>query len=134
MQKKYLIANIKIPMEISQDGKYESLTDYLTIDFIKCNKLPEIPMNLSQTALKTYKSMIDELFSLPKEDDSSIPKEDDSSIPKEDDSSITDDIQLDTPLKLFVNIDEIIKRPRNQNTSFKNKHYTNHNFSVKTHS
>ena len=126
MQKKYLIANIKIPMEISQDGKYESLTDYLTIDFIKCNKLPEIPMNLSQTALKTYKSMIDELFSLPKEDDSSIPKE--------DDSSITDDIQLDTPLKLFVNIDEIIKRPRNQNTSFKNKHYTNHNFSVKTHS
>ena len=62
MQKKYIIANIQIPMEVFQDGKYESLTDYLTVDFIKCDKLPEKPINLSQTTNQTYKKMMSTLF------------------------------------------------------------------------
>lgn len=39
-EKKYVYANIKIPIEITGDS-YELMNDYMTIDFDSCTELPE---------------------------------------------------------------------------------------------
>ena len=62
MEKKYLIANIQIPMEIFQDGKYESLTDFITVDFIHCSELPNKPSNLNETINNQYNEILKQLF------------------------------------------------------------------------
>jgi len=41
MQTKYIYANIKIPIEIKEDGKIEPLREYIDIEFSKCEELPE---------------------------------------------------------------------------------------------
>jgi hypothetical protein len=38
--KNYILANIKIPMEINEDGSFETLPDYLTILFENLKELP----------------------------------------------------------------------------------------------
>lgn len=43
MEKKYLFANIKIPIEVKTNGSIEPLKEYISIDFLKCNELPPKP-------------------------------------------------------------------------------------------
>jgi hypothetical protein len=40
-EKKYILAHIKIPMEIKEDGSFETLPDYLTILFESLKELPD---------------------------------------------------------------------------------------------
>ena len=40
MNKKYAYANIKIPIEIKENGKIEPLKEYTQIDFSPCHNLP----------------------------------------------------------------------------------------------
>jgi len=40
-EKKYILANIKIPIEISESDDYEPLTDYMSIKFENIDSLPE---------------------------------------------------------------------------------------------
>ena len=35
-----LFANVKIPIEVKEDGTIEPLKEYITIEFSKCNELP----------------------------------------------------------------------------------------------
>ena len=37
---KYIIARIELPLEIFPDGKYETCQEHVSIDFVKCDKLP----------------------------------------------------------------------------------------------
>jgi hypothetical protein len=62
MEKKYLFANIRIPIEVKPNGSVEPLKDYISIDFVKCNELPPKPekavtndfvMNSIQRIIKT---------------------------------------------------------------------------------
>jgi hypothetical protein len=39
-QKKYILAHIKVPMEINEDGSFETLPDYLSILFENLKELP----------------------------------------------------------------------------------------------
>ena len=41
LKKKYILAHIKIPMEINEDGSFETLPDYLTILFENLKELPD---------------------------------------------------------------------------------------------
>ena len=43
--KNYILANIKIPMEINEDGSFETLPDYLTILFENLKELPSLSDN-----------------------------------------------------------------------------------------
>jgi hypothetical protein len=43
MEKKYLFANIRIPIEVKTNGSIEPLKEYISIDFVKCNELPRKP-------------------------------------------------------------------------------------------
>ena len=43
MEKKYLFANIRIPIEVKTNGSIEPLKEYISIDFVKCNELPPKP-------------------------------------------------------------------------------------------
>lgn len=39
-EKTILFANVKIPIEVKDDGSIEPLKDYITMEFSKCNELP----------------------------------------------------------------------------------------------
>jgi len=41
--KKYLIANVKIPLDVLSDQSYLPLKEYITIDFTEADTLPEKP-------------------------------------------------------------------------------------------
>lgn len=121
-EKKYVIATIKIPMEISSNGKYESLTDYLSIDFIHCDKLPEKQVNGNNVANEKFKNIISELFSKPQEDRKD--RKDQDQEPRQQ--------QQDQEFKLTINVGELQHpRKRSQNTSFKNQKTTGHKYSIK---
>ena len=144
--KKYLIANVKIPMEISENGTYESLTDYLSIDFTHCDKLPEKSQDLNSSLNSKYKSMIDGLFSNKTEDEEGpleCPleeeenKEDDPFAPLDDQTEEQkeeyeeDPTQEEPIFKLSVLLNEIAQKKQGKNTSFKNKTKNKHTFSQK---
>ena len=40
--KKYLYANIRIPVEVQEDGSFIHLQEYAVVEFSKCDKLPEL--------------------------------------------------------------------------------------------
>jgi len=39
-EKTILFANVKIPIEVKDDGTIEPLKEYITMEFSKCNELP----------------------------------------------------------------------------------------------
>ena len=41
MQKKYVMANIKIPMELKEDNTITSYSEYINMEFQKINELPQ---------------------------------------------------------------------------------------------
>lgn len=65
--KKYVIANIKIPIEIMEDGSIEPQKDYIDIEFSDCEQLPKkqecdvnhtfVMNNLSMFLLNTKKDI-----------------------------------------------------------------------------
>jgi len=127
--KKYLIANVKIPMEISENGTYESLTEYLSIDFTHCDKLPEKSQDLNSSLNSKYKSMIDGIFSNKTEDDQL-----DQETPLVQENPVAQETQLaqEEPIfKLSVLLNEIAQKKQGKNTSFKNKTKNKHTFSQK---
>ena len=62
IEKRYLFANIRIPIHIKSNGSIEPMKEYISIDFVKCNELPKKPetavtndfvMNSIKNILKT---------------------------------------------------------------------------------
>ena len=47
MSKKYIIANIRMPIELLQDGTITSLKDHAHIELESCKELPPIQVNMS---------------------------------------------------------------------------------------
>lgn len=144
MEKKYLIANIQIPMEIFQDGKYESLTDFITVDFIHCSELPNKPSNLNETINNQYKKMLNQIFT-PHQKDQKDQKEDQEEEHQEEEHDHEDQEEeqehqeqeqpleqvIESILKLSILPNEIRQKKRGYNISFKNTHNKKHNYSMK---
>lgn len=136
MEKKYLIANIQIPMEIYQDGKYETLSDFITVDFIPCDKLPNNPTNINQSINDKYKDILKGLFSPVPLPDYQEPKPNyqepkPNQEPRPDQESKHDqEAKTNQEIKITILPCEIQQKKRGHNISFKNNR-NNHNYSMK---
>lgn len=119
---KYIIANIKIPMKINNDGTYETLPNYLTINFENINELPSQMENDYNN--EHIKKQILSLLNSKVSDDVLLEEDKEGEKEKE--------------INLVVSIDDINKRKHRHHTkniTFKNNpthitRYTAKNYSV----
>lgn len=109
MESRYVMAIIKIPVEIQSNGKTVTHHDKMVMDFQNIDKLPENIEN------KPGLNIFDNLFSNHKQ--SHIVEEE----PKKEDSPITNALQQIFKNQIFVKKEEIQKKHRKSNTTFKNK-------------
>lgn len=56
-KKKYVYANVKIPIELVDDYEYDLRTEYMTIEFEPCEELPEIPPSNNADLIQKLFSM-----------------------------------------------------------------------------
>ena len=118
-ESKYVMAIIKIPIEIQSNGKTVTHDDKMQMDFQNIYKLPENIEN------KPALNIFDNLFSNHKQ--SHIVEEE----PKKEDSPITNALQQIFKNQIFVKKEEIQKKQRKSNTTFKNKKLKNQRISQK---
>ena len=110
-QSKYVMAIIKIPVEIQSNGKTVTHDDKMVMDFQNIDKLPENIEN------KPALNIFNDLFSNLTHKQSHIVEEE----PKKEASPITNALQQIFKNQIFVKKDEIQKKQRKSNTTFKNK-------------
>ena len=149
---KYLIANIRIPMAVFENQTYETLMDYVEIEFTHCNKLPEKSTQITETASLKFNTILSELFKIEKNVididltlDQNIEHEIDNSLDPNFkpivystiEESELDPLEIIEPeMKLTVKYSEIQKKPTSKNTTFKSINRTHHtqSFSLKNRS
>ena len=122
--KKYVIATIQIPMEISESGNYESLMDHVSVEFTHCLELPEKKADLNTSINSSYKNMLAGLFPSKNVENTVVLQKEPETIQEQ----FIDDL----PFTLFVNSREILPKKRSKNTSFKqNRLGHHHSFTAK---
>ena len=127
MESKYLMAIIKMPVEIFKDGKAITHEDKCVIDYEPLNELPTTVKNSTKLDLSKmfcsedtkdfkFKTIVNE------HDDSS---EDESYHPDEDEEEDTvNKISPSLENKIFVKSEELLKKKnRSKNSTFKNKKF-----------
>jgi 6-pyruvoyl-tetrahydropterin synthase len=128
-ESKYIMAIIKIPVEIQSNGKTVTHDDKMVMDFENIDKLPENVEN------KSASNIFNDLFSnhkqiYTKENTQEQPKQQE---PKQEEpvNPITNAIQQVFKNQIFVKKEEIQKKQRKSNTTFKNKKSKNQRISQK---
>ena len=117
------MAIIKIPVEIQSNGKTVTHDDKMQMDFQNIDKLPENVEN------KPSSNIFNDLFSnlTHKQRDIAKPEEEEKEKEKEEPKKeepanpITNALQQIFKNQIFVKKDEIQKKQRKSNTTFKNK-------------
>ena len=109
----YVIAIIRLPLEIHPDGTFTTLNDNIDLEFIPINELPTKKENGIEMASIELDGILG-LFNTKKNETTTTKKNDSSHI-----------IGL-------INIDKRIKRIRNKNMTFKNNSSNKHNYSTKS--
>jgi hypothetical protein len=127
MESKYIMAIIKIPVEIQSNGKTVTHDDKMQMDFENIDKLPETVQN------RPTLNIFDNLFSnhkqiYTKENTQEQPKQEEQEEPV---NPITNAIQQVFKNQIFVKKEEIQKKQRKSNTTFKNKKSKNQRISQK---
>jgi hypothetical protein len=116
--KKYILANIRLPMEVLDDGSLKNLSEYLTMDFERLDELPPLPENNGN--YEAIKENLKSIISISRKEDEE--EEDESIEPAEEERMVT-----------FVELSKIKDRVRSKNMTFKNKsggnRYTAKNYS-----
>jgi septal ring factor EnvC (AmiA/AmiB activator) len=154
---KYIFANIKLPLEIKDDGTVEILRDYVHINFEKCDELPE-----KQSSSANYAFLMNNLLDLMnsnKNDDGQVDDclEENNDESEEDfDQSLEDngenqneeleenetitatfneniDPDMQNEIMLFIKKEELNNRQTSSrnNMSFKKKRYNMNRFTSK---
>jgi 6-pyruvoyl-tetrahydropterin synthase len=123
-ESKYVMAIIKIPIEIQSNGKTVTHDDKMVMDFENIDKLPENVEN------KPASNIFNDLFSNHKQ---IYTKENTQEQPKQEEpvNPITNAIQQVFKNQIFVKKEEIQKKKRKTNTTFKNKKTKNQRISQK---
>jgi len=123
-ESKYIMAIIKIPVEIQSNGKTVTHDDKMVMDFENIDKLPENVEN------KSASNIFNDLFSNHKQ---IYTKENTQEQPKQEEpvNPITNAIQQVFKNQIFVKKEEIQKKQRKSNTTFKNKKSKNQRISQK---
>jgi len=103
---KYIFANIKLPLEIKDDGTVEILRDYVHINFEKCDELPE-----KQSSSANYAFLMNNLLDLMNSN-------------KNNDGQVYD-VSEDNDNESEQDIDNILKdNGENQNEAIENENGT----------
>jgi len=128
-ESKYIMAIIKIPVEIQSNGKTVTHDNKMVMDFENIDKLPENVEN------KPASNIFNDLFSnhkqiYTKENTQEQLKQQE---PKQEEpvNPITNAIQQVFKNQIFVKKEEIQKKQRKSNTTFKNKKSKNQHISQK---
>ena len=125
--KKYIYANIKLPIEITKNGPINPMTEYIQIDFSNCDELP--PKQDTDTNQLFFKNNFNSLFNDNFDDDNYDDDNCDYDGHNDNDSpnDICDDNSPnDNQIALFIKPDEFIKKRQLKQiltTTFKNLNY-----------
>jgi len=144
-ESKYVMAIIKIPVEVFSNGNTVTYDDKIEMDFQEIDKLPENTQPSSINILDKFFSKgipltIPNELIIHKDDIENEPIiykddiENEPMIHKDDDNQLSMAIQEIFKNQLFVKKEEIKKRNRKMNTTFKNKKSKNQRISQKAYS
>lgn len=135
MESKYLMAIIKIPVEIFKNGKTITHDDKCVIDYEAIDEIPEITEQSAKFDLnELFSSGNDTIFKFKNikdeeeeenDDDEDVEEDDDDE--EEEEESIVNENPFTTLIKnqLFIQSGEMNKKKyRGKNSSFKNRKYT----------
>jgi hypothetical protein len=118
--KKYILAHIKVPMEIKDDGTFETLPDYLTILF---ENLKELPSPSDNDYNNEYiKQQIKSLLNINNDNDKNM---------------VNESLVVEKEIQPSISYDEINNRKyrsHKKNLSFKHKPHSLSRFTAKNYS
>ena len=123
--KRYILAHIKVPMEINEDGSFETLPDYLSINFENLRELPSASDNdYNNDYIKQ------QIISLLSNNDNTLPTENKTTETNE---------QKPQPIEKPLILSQIDLKNRKQkshmkNITFKNKAQSVSRFTAKNYS
>lgn len=114
--KKYVMANIKIPIEIKENNECETLMDLLNVDFTPIDILPEVitDKKLQQEIKDKLYVFLSNIFLNNKEQDE---KKVENEKKVEEQNNETSNAIL-----MYINTEELHKKKKPLNTTFKKKH------------
>jgi len=121
-ESKYVMAIIKIPVEIGSNGKTVTHDDKMQMDFEHLDKLPETIQN--KPTLNIFDNLVSNLNHKQestiqvKVEEPTLPEE---NLKEEPANPITNALQQVFKNQIFVKKEEIQKKQRKSNTTFKNK-------------
>jgi len=131
--KKYVIANIKIPIEIKENNECETFMDLLNLDFTPIDALPEVI-----TDKQLQKEIKDKLYvflsniflndtnkiqkNLEQPEKEEYSKEVNSKEVNSKETESVSDNELSNTLHMYIHPEEIHKKKKPVNTTFKKKH------------
>ena len=119
MSKKYVIANIRLPVEMLEDGTMKTHTDRADIQFETCDELPPINQTQNMTAFANLQDILTK--GTEKGTGQGLEKVEQESEP-----------ELTNQLKLIINKDELTKeKKRSMSTTFRNSSSSSHNYTAK---
>jgi hypothetical protein len=133
-ESKYVMAIIKIPVEVFSNGNTVTYDDKIEMDFQEIDKLPE---NTQPSSINILDKFFSKGIPLSIPNEPIIYKDDIENEPiihKDDDNQLSIAIQEIFKNQLFVKKEEIKKRNRKMNTTFKNKKSKNQRISQKAYS
>jgi hypothetical protein len=127
-ESKYIMAIIKIPVEIQSNGKTVTHDDKMQMDFEHLDKLPETIQN--KPTLNIFDNLVSNFNDKKSENTQEQPKQPQQ---KEEEpvNPITNALQQVFKNQIFVKKEEIQKKHRKSNTTFKNKKSKYHKLTQK---
>jgi hypothetical protein len=119
--KKYILAKIRLPMEVLEDGSLKNLSEYLTMDFERLDELPPLPENNEN--YEAIRENLKSIISISRKEEEEEEERDGESIETVEEERII----------TFDELNKIKDRVRSKNMTFKNKsggnRYTAKNYS-----
>lgn len=127
-EKKYIMAIIKIPIEVKDNNEIEPLEENMDLKFEVITELPE--KKNSDYSTNFIKQRIFELLNNTKPIEKEIPPE--TQDDKYEKNVLTEGIPYNALPELYVSTSEIQKQPKNKkNLTFRNKSQPNANYTRK---
>jgi len=123
--KRYILAHIKVPMEINEDGSFETLPDYLSINF---ENLKELPSPSDNDYNNDY--IKQQIISLLSNNDNSVVTENKTTETNEQGPE-----PIEKPLILsHIDLNNRKQKTHTKNMTFKNKPHSISRFTAKNYS
>ena len=148
--KKYVYANVKIPIEISDDGSFQEIfSDRMVIDFELCEALPDVcgydtnnlinkifslhpQSNSSDNAIENDNTIINDYNGENVENNNTVDNSYNNDTESETEKNITIDLPIDDIIKITKNELQYKTPRKRQNISFKKRtskgQYTRRNY------